>query len=125
MENNKSTQNKKNNKKGRKIKLSLLTVVLIICIVELFYGAAQNINKLISFNSKIKNLEEKRNEELNRNKQLKSEVKNFDSDMTLEAIARNNLKMASDDEVLIIINKPEKPQADSEDSKEKQKKNRR
>lgn len=110
-------------KKNGKIKFSLLTFVLIICIIELLFGSAQNLNKLISFKSKIKSLENKKNEELIRNKQLKSEVNNFDSDMTLEAIARNNLKMAGEDEVLLIINKPEEIQEEGK-TKDNHKKNR-
>lgn len=124
--NQRSIQNQKNiQKRGKKIKLSLLTIVLLICIVELLFGSAQNINKLVSFKSKIKDLENKRNEELSRNKQLKSEVKNFNSDLTLEAIARNNLKMAKDDEVLIIINKPQNVNETEDNETKKDIKNRR
>ena len=39
---------------------------------------------------------------------LKKEIKNFSSTSSLEAIARNNLKMAGDDEVLVIINESDK-----------------
>lgn len=84
---------------------SMLTIVLIICIFELTISALQNVNKHVHFTSKIKDLETKRNEEQDRNRQLKDDIKNFDSASTLESIARNNLKMASDDEILIIINK--------------------
>lgn len=109
-----SVKNEKGEKnidnKSGKMKISLLTFVLIICILELIFGAVQNINKSINFSSKIKGLEQKRDEELNKNKQLKSEIENFNSDMILESIARNNLKMAGEDEVLIIINKPKEEQ---------------
>ena len=45
-----------------------------------------------------------------RNQDLKNEKKVVTSDNSLEGIARNNLKMAGEDEVLIIINKkPEDP----------------
>ena len=37
---------------------------------------------------------------------------------SLEAIARNNLKMAGKDEVLVIINKPQ-PQPEVQDKKKK------
>ena len=40
-----------------------------------------------------------------RNQDLKSERKMVTSDNSLEGIARNNLKMAGQDEVLVIINK--------------------
>ncbi len=91
---------------GRKKRyFSFLTFVLILCIIELSFSAFQNINKNFHFNSKIKDLENKRNEEKSKNEQLKSELENFDSASTLESIARNNLKMAEKDEILIIINK--------------------
>lgn len=115
-QNYKNKKNKKNNniapQSGGKSKFSLLTYVLIICIIELTFGAIQNINKNINFSAKIKGLENKRNEELGRNMQLKSEIENFNSDVILESIARNNLKMAGEDEVLIIINKPEENQGE-------------
>jgi len=40
------------------------------------------------------------------NEQLKENIKNFSNVAGLEAIARNNLKMASEDEVLVIISTP-------------------
>lgn len=109
MSEQKNNQNSIENKPKKKLKLhySMLTVVLLICIIELTVSAVQNINKNIHFTSKIKGLENKRNEELSKNKQLKSEIENFNSDMILESIARNNLKMAGKDEILIIMNKPE------------------
>lgn len=111
MPNNNKNDDQYSDKSG-KTKFSLLTFVLIICIIELSYGAIQNINKNINFTSKIKGLENKRNEEKIRNEQLKQEIKNFDSDSILESIARNNLKMAGEDEILIILNKPESKQED-------------
>ena len=104
---------KQNDKK--RIHYSLLTFVLIICIIELAVSAINNINKNINFASKIRGLEEKRNEELDKNKQLKSEIENFNSETTLESIARNNLKMAGENEMLLIINKP-KVENDSEEN---------
>lgn len=43
------------------------------------------------------------------NQRLKEELEDFSSMKSLEAIARNNLKMAGEDEVLVIINKPQEP----------------
>ena len=45
-----------------------------------------------------------------RNKDLKNDIKLFSKSTSLEEIARNNLKMAGDDEVLVIINTPPKTQ---------------
>jgi len=103
---NQNTTDKQPKKEKKRFKYSLLTFVLIICIIELAVSAINNINKNINFASKIRGLENKRNEELDKNKQLKSEIENFNSETTLESIARNNLKMAGKNEILIIINKP-------------------
>ena len=114
-----------NNQPKRKKKyFSLLTIVLLVCIIELTVSAVQNINKNINFISKIKGLEEKRDEELEKNKQLKSEIQNFNSKTNLESIARNNLKMAGENEILLIINKPteEQIQEANENNKNKKKK---
>ena len=117
MENPTNTNEQKVSNTSKR-KFSLLTLVLIICVIELTFGAIQNINKTISFRAKIKSLEAKRNEEVSKNKRLKSEIENFNSDMILESIARNNLKMAGEDEVLIIINNPnEKDTKDNQDDK--------
>lgn len=106
----------------KKIHYSLLTFVLIICILELAVSAVNNINKNINFAAKIRGLEAKRNEELDKNKQLKSEIENFNSETTLESIARNNLKMAGENEILLIINKPKADLSSAENTKEKKKK---
>lgn len=108
-------------KKKFKLHYSMLTIVLLICIIELVVSNVQNISKNIHYSAKIKGLEKKRNEELSRNKQLKSEIENYNSQATLESIARNNLKMAGKDEILIIINKPEQ-QEEQETTETKSKK---
>ncbi len=115
-----------NNNQPRKKKFySLLTIVLLICIIELTVSAIQNINKNINFVSKIKGLEQKRDEELTKNKQLKSELENFNSATTLESIARNNLKMAGENEILIIINKPTEEQIQEINVNNKDKNNKK
>ena len=55
------------------------------------------------------------------NRRLKEELEDFSSMKSLEANARNNLKMAGEDEVLVIINKPQTPQATDTKSKKPQK----
>ena len=107
------------NKEKKKFKYSLFTVVLLICIIELAVSAFNNINKNINFASKIRGLENKRSEESDRNKQLKSEIENFNSETTLESIARNNLKMAGKNEILIIINKPKQENSEEVNVNEK------
>ena len=110
-------------KKKFKLHYSMLTIVLLICIIELVVSNVQNISKNIHYSAKIKGLEKKRNEELSINKQLKSEIENYNSQATLESIARNNLKMAGKDEILIIINKPEQAEeVEKAETKSKKKK---
>ena len=63
-------------------------------------------------------MEQVKEEAMFNNIRLKEELDNFNSLKSLEAIARNNLKMAGDDEVLVIINKKKEPK--TEDTKKKQ-----
>ena len=114
-----------NNTKKGKVKYSLLTVVLIICIIQLIFSNMQNIFKNINYTTKIKHLKEKRNEELNRNKQLRYEAENYNSDKVLESIVRNNLKMADKDEVLILINKPKVQDKDKKTQNKTKKENQK
>ena len=91
---------------------SFLTIVLILCFVQITCGAFLNISKLVSYQSKMAQLQENKKIAEARNKQLKEDISSFSAVASLEAIARNNLKMASDDEVLVIINS--KPKEEEE-----------
>lgn len=53
------------------------------------------------------------------NQRLKEELEDFSSMKSLEAIARNNLKMAGENEVLVIINKPKQEPAPPDTKKKK------
>ena len=71
MDENKKIENKENKQKAKKkAKYTLLTFVLLICILQLTFSNIQNINKNIKFSSKIKSLEQKRDEELAKNQRL-------------------------------------------------------
>lgn len=119
-------QNKKNRQSvNKKAKYSIVTVVLLVCIVQLGCSVFCNINKTVSFRHKKAGLENKRNEELNKNLQLKSELENFNSDAVLESIARNNLKMAGENEILIIINKPQEEMSEESTDKNTKKSNKK
>lgn len=90
---------------------SFLTIVLLFCLIQIGYGAILNISKIVSYKAKAVTLENLLKQTQARNEDLKAEKKMVTSDNSLEGIARNNLKMAGHDEVLIIINKKvEKPQ---------------
>ena len=83
----------------------LFTFVLIFCLLQIGYGAVLNVGKIVSYQGKQATLEDLLKKAQLRNKDLKAQKKVITSDNSLEGIARNNLKMASQDEVLIIINK--------------------
>ena len=102
----KSRVQKQQKKKIRKIRFyhSFLTIVLLLCVCQISYSALLNLAKIVVYQTKIIKAQELKTQAEERNKHLKSEIKNFSSMYKVESIARNNLKMAAKDEVLIIIN---------------------
>ncbi|MBO5738686.1 septum formation initiator family protein [bacterium] len=113
---------KKNNIKTKKKKktsnvfyYSFLTIILFLCLIQITISAVINVSKVVSYNAKIMQITKTRNDAQVLNEQLKENIKNFSNVTGLEAIARNNLKMSSEDEVLVIINNPR------EEKEEKQK----
>lgn len=83
---------------------SFLTIVLLFCLIQIGVGAILNISKIIAYKAKVITLKKTLTEAEEYNKDLKEQIKMFSSTQSLEGIARNNLKMAGEDEVLIIIN---------------------
>lgn len=83
---------------------SFLTLVLLFCLIQIGFGAILNISKTISYRAKISTLTKIRDAAETQNQELKQDIKMFSSTSSLEGIARNNLKMAGEDEVLILIN---------------------
>ena len=73
-----------------------------------------NVSKIISYNAKIIQITKSRNAAKALNEQLQDNIKNFSNVTGLEAIARNNLKMSGEDEVLVIIN-ANKPDDEAEE----------
>lgn len=115
----------KNKQRKTKIRVyySLLTIVLLICLIKVGFDAIINISKTISYQTKINTMKKTKNQAEQRNITLKQEIKNFSSASSLEAIARNNLKMAGKDEVLVIINTAEEAKTGKNAKKNKNKKN--
>ena len=95
---------KKSEKPKDKIYYSSLTLFLLFALIQVGWSVLMNFSKAVSFNSKISTLEKIKEVSLARNEQLKNEIKAFSQISKLEGIARNSLKMASEDEVLILIN---------------------
>lgn len=111
----------KNKQRKTKIRVyySLLTIVLLICLAQIGFSAIINISKTISYQTKINTMEKTKYQAAKRNENLKQEIKNFSSASSLESIARNNLKMAGQDEVLVIINTAEEANSDKNGNKVK------
>lgn len=113
----------KNKQRKTKIRVyySLLTIVLLICLAQIGFSAILNISKTISYQTKMNTMKKTKDQAEQRNKKLKREIKNFSSSSSLESIARNNLKMAGEDEVLVIINTAEEANSDKNVKKSKRK----
>ena len=101
---------------------SFLTLVLLFCLIQIGFGAILNISKTISYRSKISTLSKIRDNAENHNQEIKQDIKLFSSTSSLEGIARNNLKMAGEDEVLVLINNSK---VQNSDKKKKQKKHKK
>ena len=94
---------------------SFRTLVLILCLIQVAVSAVINISKVISYKAKIVQITKTRDTAQALNEQLKDNIKNFSNVSGLEAIARNNLKMYGEDEVLVIINtKPKEESIEKE-----------
>lgn len=102
----KTKSKKRNSSSGHGFYYSFLTIVLLLCLVQITISAVLNISKVVSYKAKIVQMTNNRDAALALNDQLKDNIKNFSNVNGLEAIARNNLKMSGEDEVLIIINSP-------------------
>ncbi len=109
----KQNQKVKGNRKKNNFYYSFLTIVLLICLVQIIASAILNISKTIAYTGKINTMKKIRDDAETRNHQLRKEINEFSSIDSLESIARNNLKMAGDDEVLIIINKEKEKELQS------------
>ncbi len=104
----------KNKQRKTKIRVyySLFTIVLLVCLAQIGFSAILNISKTISYQTKINTMKKTKYQAEKRNEKLKQEIKNFSTASSLESIARNNLKMAGQDEVLVIINTAEEANLD-------------
>lgn len=97
----------KNKMRKNKVYLSFMTIVLLLCVFQIAYSAILNTSKIVFYRGKIIKARELKEAALQKNKRLKNELDNFNSTNRVESIARNNLKMAGENEVLVIINTPD------------------
>ena len=112
-------QNKQNSKTG--FYYSFLTIVLLFCLIQIGFGAILNISKTIAYRAKILTLSKIRDAAEAKNQDLKQDIELFSATSSLEGIARNNLKMAGEDEVLILINQPQVQNTVNQDKKKTKK----
>lgn len=112
-----NSEARKSSSTGNGFYYSFLTVVLLLCLFQITVSAVLNISKIISYKAKIVQITKTRDAAMATNEQLKDSIKNFSNVTGLEAIARNNLKMSGEDEVLVIINSPKDEEVKEENVK--------
>ena len=91
------------NRKEKHALYSLLTFVLVICLIQATRSAFLNIQNFFSLNHKIAQLEQIKAKSMEENQDLKSQIAEFKSMQGVEDVARNELKMAGKNEVLVLI----------------------
>lgn len=112
------TKNNKTSKKKQKFAYSFLTILLLGALALMIRSAADNIFKSIVNAEKIKEMKVLKVNAQKKGIKLHQEIDEMGSLKSLEEIARNNLKMAGKDEVLVLVN----PKEEQEKEKEKDKK---
>ena len=103
---NGSVKDVKTSSTGNGFYYSFLTIILLLCLIQITISAVLNVSKIVSYKAKLIQITKTRDSALALNDQLKDNIKNFSNVSGMEAIARNNLKMSGEDEVLVIINSP-------------------
>ena len=90
--NNERSERRKKRKKlncGTKFYCPFFTIILIICLFEIGYGAVLNVSKIFAYQWKQATLEDLLKKAQLRNKDLKAQKKVVTSDNSLEGIAKN------------------------------------
>ena len=119
LEKDKKKSAKKKTSASKGFYYSFLTIILILCLIQITISAVLNVSKVISYKAQIVQITNTRNAAKALNEQLKDNINNFSNAAGLEAIARNNLKMSSEDEVLVIINTPKSETTEKEEKTKK------
>ncbi len=102
--------------KEKTVAYSALTLVLLIFILQAGFGMVVNILRNIDTFTKLKIVGNANKHSKIVNYNLRYEMQSFNSAKNLESIARNNLKMAAPDEILLVINQPQ-PKKKTEEQK--------
>lgn len=111
------SKSKSKQKTSKGFYYSFLTIILFLCLIQITVSAILNVSKVISYKAKIVQITKTRDAARALNDQLKDNINNFSNVAGLEAIARNNLKMSSEDEVLVIINNPKEEEKEEKTKK--------
>ena len=93
----------KKNRKEKHTLYSMLTFVLVICLIQAVRGAILNIENYVSLDRKIAKLEQIKQKSTEENEDLRAKLAEFKSMQGVEDVARNELKMAGKNEVLLLI----------------------
>lgn len=101
----------------KKAYYSFATIILLIGIIIVSRSLYLNVKKYFTYNEQLSQLEELHQEQKDLNEKLKNEIKQFNTIEGIEAIARNKLKMAEKDEVLVIIKKDDEKRQDKKRNK--------
>ena len=80
-----------------------LAAVLAVCLLQFLYSSLYNFTRYVVLNKQIDKLEKLNRESVQKNKKLKTQLKVYSSYKGIEELARNNLKMVGQDEVLVLI----------------------
>lgn len=115
---NQQMKNNKPSKKKQKFVYSFLTILLFLALALMLRSAIDNIFKSIVNAEKIHEMTVLKVNAQKKGLKLQREIDDMGSLKSLEEIARNNLKMAGKDEVLVLVN----PKEEQEKTKEKNKK---
>jgi cell division protein FtsB len=97
--------NRKNVRKvyQKRIYYLFITVLLFICLSQIFRGIFLNVAKYITLNKQLHKLETLNVNASNENNLLKEQLKNYTSSKGIESLARDNMKMVGQNEVLVEI----------------------
>ena len=92
-----------NSKRKKKLKYSLLTLLLVVFLAQLIWGVIINSAKFYSLRAKIFTLEKINKVAEQKNRYLREELEKYNSNTGVEALARNRLQFSKEDETLVII----------------------
>jgi len=103
--NMKPDQNKQKKPKRKSVRIYylLLSIVLIVCLIQGVRGLCLNVAKYVTLEKKLEKLREINISAKVKNRELKSEIKNYTSPKGIESLARDNLNMVGKNEVLVLI----------------------